>query len=463
MMLIDTGKMKLTLSGTPTPFADFDSNGLPVYRQTAADNSNVETDLLIEGSGEVTWPNREGERFFLSDVYQRLAEFDGTTRGVNLCWPTTASVQAVGLIDEAIIHSFHSDPDTDGRVRFLEIRSDEPGSVCFRFTGIPTDWRLTSRCLPESKISPDERPTELSMYQIGLIGPEGECEIPDNRGFKVLGDAGRALISQFGTPLPGDIVHVFGYAEGHDRGYPDYTPSVKLGGATALKAAIKDLKNLGYDVSLYLNARLTERSRLGDYPQLKRSVLTDNDGRLIIEEYHGRKFAVMNPLSKDWIDHLLSEVEVLRSLGASWVQLDQVAGRSAPVAPGAGWGKGYRDLIVDIQKLGMKVWIQGVSDYYPADAFEATWRPVNVLKDGTLRHGWPMGTPDTTLIETTGFDSPLIVPQNKSESLKNSGLSILHDPISVGDRLPLWGKEWLNTLISNNYPRFSGGFNGGIQ
>ena len=446
MILMDTGNMKMTLSGVPEPIAGVDSDGIPVFRQIAEEPGVVETNLTIRGEGEITWPNREGEIFSLSEAHERLLKIGRADSGISLCWPATASVQAVGMIDDISIHTFLANPESRGKARFLELTSDEPGLVRFKFRGASVTWRILSIPLSDSDRNQDFQVPELSLYQIGLIGPDGRCEVPEDRGFAILGDAARALINIFGTPVPGDIIHVFGYADGHDRGYPDYSPSEKLGGAPALKSAIVELGKLGFETSLYLNARLAELSRIPDYPGLDESILTDEEGQWVIEEYRGRDFAVMDPLSPQWIGHLLNEAGRLKNLGAAWVQLDQVAGRAAPVDPGINWGMGYRKLIEGIRKLGMKVWIQGVSDYYPVDAFEATWRPVTVLDDGTLRGGWPMGSPDTTLIESTGFTGLLIVPGSKREALEQSGLPRIYDRCAENDGLPMWGASWLSGL-----------------
>lgn len=453
MILMDTGNMKMTLSGVPEPIAGVDSDGVSVYRQIADDSGFVETNLTIRGEGNITWPNREGEIFSLSEAHERLLKIGRADSGISLCWPATASVQAVGMIDDESIHTFLANPEPRGKVRFLELASDKPGLVRFKFRGASVTWRMLSIPLSDSDQNRDCFVPELSLYQIGLIGPDGECEVPIDRGFRILDDAARALIVANGVPVPGDVIHIFGYAEGHDRGYPDYTPSEKLGGAAALKSAIGELGELGFETSLYLNARLAELTRLTDYPGLKDAVLTDTGGRPLFEVYRGRDFAVMNPSSPQWISHLLNEARRLKELGAAWVQLDQIAGRAAPVNPGVSWGMGYKRLIEGIHRMGMKVWIQGVSNYYPVDAFEATWRPVTVLDDGTLRGGWPMGSPDTTLIESTGFSGRLIVPEIKREALERSGLTRIYDRCAEDDGLPLWGASWLNNLDKMQLPR----------
>ncbi len=456
MTLIDTGKMTMTLNGYPKPVPVIDENGDTVYQQTADNSEVVETILTIRGKGEVIWPNREGERFAIGAAHEKLKALNRQNSGISLCWPATASVQAVGVINNGAFHTIHANTDFLGRARFLEIKSEEPGHVSFRFKGSSVTWSLFSVQQIDSEQTRDSRESTASLYQLGLIGPEGECEVPADRGFSILGDAARTIIDKFGPPFPGDIIHIFGYAAGHDRGYPDYTPSSELGGKAALKSAVKELRTLGFEVSFYLNARLAELSLIPSYPELENSVLTDVDGQRIIEVYRGREFAVMDPSSADWINHLLSEASRLKALGASWIQLDQIAGRAAAVAPGEIWGKGYRKLIEDVRSMGLKVWIQGVSDYYPADAFEATWRAVDVLEDGTLRGGCPLGEPDTSLIESLDFNSSLIVPEKKRKSLENSRIVMIQDRCAVGDELPIWSASWLDNLEKMQSPRCGG-------
>ena len=459
MTLIDIENMTMTLDGYPKPVPVINDNGGTDYQQIAGDSEIVETTLTIQGEGEIIWPNREGERFSLMSAHKKLKALNRQNSGISLCWPATASVQAMGVIDGDTLYTFYTDPDARGRTRFLELRAEEPGLVSFNFKGTSVSWKLLLIPISDIKKSYGKRKnpaSEASLYQLGLIGPAGECEDPENRGFAILEDAAHVLINKFGPPLPGDIIHVFGYAAGHDIGYPDYTPSSKLGGKPAFKSAIEEIRKLGFEVSLYMNARLAERALLSSYPNLESSILTDIKGQQVIEAYRGRDFAVMNPSSTNWINHILSEVNRLKNLGITWIQLDQIAGRAAPVSPGDIWGKGYRKLIEEIRSMGLKVWIQGVSDYYPADAFEATWRAVDVLDDGTLRGGFPMGVPDTKLMESLGFNSPLIVPEKKRKSLENSSFIMIHDRCAVDDELPMWGASWLDNLEKMQSPRCGG-------
>ncbi len=73
------------------------------------------------------------------------------------------------------------------------------------------------------------------QIQVGLIGPDGKTEVPKNKGFDVLVDISDLMLKKLGE---NNILHIFGYSIGHDMGYPDYTPSIQLGGGSHLKKVI---------------------------------------------------------------------------------------------------------------------------------------------------------------------------------------------------------------------------------
>ena len=460
MTLLEKSGLKIELKGFPEPVQTANTKNLSVFIQKCETDCIAETLLSIEGDAHIFWPNREGEQFSLYTAHEKLKALNRQNSGISLCWPATASLPGVAVLDDPWLYTFIADNDADGKARFLELKSEKHSSVSFKFTGSPASWQFKKNRTDGPSASTSMKIN--SFYQIGLIGPDGESAVPEEQGFSVLLDAADIIEKVCGKPNPGDVIHIFGYAEGHDRGYPDYSPSRKLGGSRALKDTLAKLTDRGYETSLYMNARLAEINKLQNFPELRNSVLQNENGPLV-EEYHGRKFAVMNPGSEAWKNHLRNEVLRLKKTGVNWIQLDQVAGRAALVKPGEPWGSGYLNLIEQIQDYGLKVWIQGLSNYYPADAFEATWREVSILDDGTLRGGWPLGKPDTTLIKSTGFTGTVIVPLNKITAFGESGLPLLLDRSTRDGNLPLWGKTWADNLIKGNYSRLTGEFNGGIQ
>ena len=467
MTILETGAGRISLTGDPEPREVFSGGSVTGWRQEAGilrGNRIVRTQVDIRGFREIHWPNREGESFSPGAAASALGGLDLRERGLSLCWPATASLQGLGVRDGSDLYLLRAVPSGEGRTRFLSLESADPEGVRFVFTGEPVEWRLLRSTGRPDPVNRAAKPPAAMLWQLGLIDPEGRSRVPASRGFDILIDAAdRIAALETGETDRRNILHVFGYAAGHDRGYPDYRPAAELGGITGLRRAVAEVMERGVEVSLYMNARLADRKDLDSDSGLAGAVMRDDSGEPVTEVYRGVEFAVMDPENRTWRDRLILEAGLLASTGAEWIQLDQVAGRAAPTNPGEPWGDGYRKLITDLQHLGTKVWIQGVCDHYPADAFEATWRPVTVLEDGTLRGGTPFGRADTSLLEAAGFNGSLIVPAAKAGDLAGCGLPVIRDANARRDVLPLWNDDWPGEIPGINEENNSrdAGENGG--
>ncbi|MCG8453840.1 MAG: DUF6259 domain-containing protein [Spirochaetales bacterium] len=412
--------------------------------------------LSFKGKGTLHWPNREGESFDLSAAHWALCALGRQESGIHIAYPSTASVPAVALEEKDSLVVFSPCSDSQGRVRSIRVSSPSTHQVDFCFCGTCGIWNLY-RIRPPLLSLPPQQPT---MHQMGMIAPSGITQVPQGKGFSIISEAALNLAKKQ-SPIPGSLIHVFGYTSGgHDCDYPHYTPASQLGGASKLTQALHQVQDLGYQTSLYMNARLARLECLVENSHLIPGALCDERGQWILEHYGKHDFVVMDPAFPAWQTHLISQAKQLKEYGAQWVQLDQMAGRATPLPPASPWGKGNRQLIDEMHLLGLKVWIQGISDYYPADAFEATWRPVSVLDDGTLRGGTPLGQSDTTLIETLGFRRPLIIPRDKTEIITSTSLPIITDLTANRDELPLWNPQWAQHIRKNPVQRET--INGGI-
>lgn len=460
MVVLESGSGRMEISGEPEPRIVKTEDGTNCYLQDSTAGI-VSTVVDIRGFEEIHWPNREGEVFSPKNANRVLSNLGRANNGLSLCWPATASMQGLGVSNSDGFHVLSAEPDHEGLIRYLTLESPESDHIRMIFTGTAVEWRLAS--YPAKQNYAKKSSSLNTLWQIGLIDPDGVSRVPEGQGFSILEEAAKRIVAVSGPPRAGDIIHMFGYAAGHDRGYPDYSPSKALGGPAALTQAVSALERAGFLTSLYMNARLAEKSEIERNSELISAAMTDRNGNPVVEKYHGRDFLVMNPESSIWRERLLHEAEALAATGARWLQLDQVAGRAAPSEAAAPWGAGYRRLIEDIQSLGINVWIQGVSDYYPADAFEATWREIDILEDGTLRGGCPFGSSDTTLLEACGFKGKLIVPASKLEDLGSTSLGFIRDGNAVADVLPLWDSDWPGSHISANNSRLAGENNGGSK
>lgn len=125
------------------------------------------------------------------------------------------------------------------------------------------------------------------------------------------------------------------WEEGMDNGYPNYQPSEELGGATELKAAIKEIEDLGGCVILYSNGHIIDRAT--DYYKTEgyRYTMKDIEGNDYIEKYQfsnsgtllkiGHKTFVTGCYgTKEWAEKVEELEKRQLSLGAKGTFFDQL-------------------------------------------------------------------------------------------------------------------------------------------
>lgn len=405
-------------------------------------------ELRLRGDASFIWPNREGEEADLDDAMERLRELDPENRGICISYPATASAKALLFkCRNSRSYLLHCKSDPYGRSSEIRIQR-ESEALKIRFGAMHELWHLDEISEPPSPHPLERRyPMIQHLFQLGCIGPDGKTSIDPTKGFMIL----KELLDQIADYLDPRTVmfHLFGYAEGHDRAYPDYTPSKRLGGMDRLKKGADALHHRGAVLSCYLNARIIEESQLNNYPALREAVCRDSSGEPLREFYHGKPFLVMHPNAASWRSHLLESARDLRKAGADVIQLDQVAGRQSPLREGEPWGSGYRDLIKLIQDEGLGVWIQGSCDLYPADWFELTYRNLSILEEGILRGGCPFGRPSVELLSHTVPSAACIVPRRKQAELKGlEAFPLVTDELGDGGRLPLYNKQYREELAT---------------
>ncbi|RKX94112.1 MAG: hypothetical protein DRP59_01055 [Spirochaetes bacterium] len=417
----------------------------------------ISFNLLLSGANwRILWPNREGELFHISQVQKSIEQYN-VPEGLTISYPATASCRTIIFLEDtdrgvAVL----APPDTEGRVTELRIKSTGIKDCALLVTGNSCTWyavrfdslpELQSRLVDlKGSVSWKGIPlrnTEASwQVQTGLIGTDGHTSVPKERGFDVLSDISACMERLLGS---GNILHVFGYAGGHDIGYPDYTPSPVLGGDERLGKAITEIHRNNQKVVFYLNGRIAQKELVDD-TDLYDAVLTTEYGSPVVEVYQDREFYVMNPSSEKWLERITNEALHLKALGADGVQLDQLGGRAAVVPPGEIWGRGYIDLIETLHLQGLLVWIQGVSDIYPADWFELTYRNVSILEDGTIRGGTPLGKADKRLYELSVPNQVLLVPLSRFDKQWSNSKRIIVDLDKKGGELFLYNPRYLKQL-----------------
>ena len=367
-------------------------------------------ELVINGKGEVLWPNCEGEIFSIDRVFNILKMHHCLESGLSIAWPASASMMAVMVIahsGESRIFSLQ----VDSEARHAEIRlfADSPEKIRIRFLTTVTTWQIIApENLPDSPSVSNESIPDM-LFQLGLAGSDGTPGASGGQSatFDTIYKMADHFIDSLnlnGSIQSDDIdshnpvINIFGYSGGHYSGYPDYSPSFSLGGLPGLSHAADELHSRGFELSCHINARIAEESALRKYPLLQAGVCRDRNGSPIIETYEGRRFNVMDPSHSAWTEHLFMQAMLLRECGADAVQLAHISCRAPAAACGAVWGAGYRKLICRLQSTGLKVWMKGLSDYYPANWFEITGGKTVILPGGIIQCGKPLGKSDFRLL-----------------------------------------------------------------
>ncbi len=380
------------------------------------------------------WPNHEGERGLLGKVYENFGTLKDTTlsKGLSVFYPISASCRTLIIGDSQGGVLLSGMPDPKGRVSQISVKSTSPELVDFEVSTGRSGWILTKfKGSPEEGLDwlgriigkvqwhslPASPITSKYLIQVGLIAPDYECLVPMDRGFMVLEDIAKKVKSHVGA---GNWIHVFGYSHGHDLLYPDYSPSAFLGGEERLQEAIQAAHKQGQKVSFYINIRIADKSLVESDFDLSAAVYKDYRGEVTIEEFHDREFVVMNPLSKQWQNRILSEIQRLISLGADGFELNYRGRKALLTSIGEEWGSGVRHIINQVKLMGARVWFRGATDIYSGDWLEVTKEEILLSEDGHLQSGYMIGDFDPRLYMTLVPEQSFLIPQDRG-TVPNTG------------------------------------------
>ncbi len=441
----------------------------------------LEVDLENPENTWFWWPNHEGERGKLSDVFTKLEDKENQTKGVSLTYPITAYTRTIIVGDSKGGIILSAMPDEKGRITRINLKSPFANRLFFTVKTGRSNWILTKyngncedalnwieRILEKVKWPLPEiaEPPGSYLLQVGLIGPDYDCMVPTEKGFSVLADIAEVMKKYLGT---NNWLHVFGYSHGHDILYPDYKPSSFLGGEEGLKAAIRKVHRKGQRVSFYLNLRMADQNLVDNDFELKSAILKDPIGKPVIEYHFERPFYIMDPNSKAWQDRLFSEAKRLADLGADALELSHLGEHMLLVPLGEQWGAGILALLRKIRNLGVKIWYRGGADLYPADWLEISREEMEIDGDGHIRSGFHLGEHDPRLYQTIvpgrSFQIPLsrlkTVPYFKEDQ-------IIRDLENIMGGLFIFNEEYMERIdmilkhaVQNDGPESDSGNNEG--
>ena len=134
-----------------------------------------------------------------------------------------------------------------------------------------------------------------------------------------------------------DILGLFGWAHGgHDHLYPDYFPDPQMGGAEALRQALKEVHRRGKRAIIYANGQLEERDTEFWKTQGKDLAVIQKNGVSVQQKWHKFKNAPAYQFdlgclaAQGWCDRMWSLALQANELGADGILYDQL-GNTGPM------------------------------------------------------------------------------------------------------------------------------------
>lgn len=163
-----------------------------------------------------------------------------------------------------------------------------------------------------------------------------------------------------------DVLGLFGWAEGgHDHLYPDYHPSPGMGGADALRGALKEVRQRGKRSILYANGQLMDIATDYYRTQGKDQAVLREDGSPVRQDW--QKFRSFPPVkcalacqaASGWQQRMLELACQAQELGADGILFDQL-GVTGPMTC---WAKNHGHPAPAMVYAGERAkWVREVAD-----------------------------------------------------------------------------------------------------
>ncbi|HNX33894.1 MAG TPA: DUF6259 domain-containing protein [Kiritimatiellia bacterium] len=164
------------------------------------------------------------------------------------------------------------------------------------------------------------------------------CDVADARGLDVLG--------------------LFGWTiGGHDHLYPDYVPCPDMGGAEAMKQALKEVRRRGKRTIIYANGQLQERDATEFWKRTGKDIaILQRNGETYQQTYHKYsdipiyRFDLGCLCAQTWYDRMLSLALQANDLGADGILYDQLAMMSPMACYGEGHGHPVPCMVHEVER-----------------------------------------------------------------------------------------------------------------
>ena len=125
------------------------------------------------------------------------------------------------------------------------------------------------------------------------------------------------------------------YKNGHDVGYPEYSPDPRMGGRAKLRSVLKRINNNGGHVILYTQGRLIDL-QTDYYKRMGKKICIVNDKGVFYPDNYSwpiqgtvtpnKIFAIACPATEEWKRRLISQAFMVDGFGANGLLYDQIGG-----------------------------------------------------------------------------------------------------------------------------------------
>ncbi len=402
------------------------------------------------------WPNHEGERGQLAEVYEKLGSLEGVTRGLSILYPTTAFCRSIIVGDKEGGVILCALPEKEGQTARITARCRGRKQVEFVIKTGSSSWILGQfKGGPEKALElldkimkkiqttalPAPEPSGKFLLKTGLISPNYKCDVPPEKGFLILEDIARLMKKHLG---PENWLHVFGYSHGHDILYPDYTPSHYLGGKEKLRAAIQAVHSHDQKLSFHMNIRMADERQVKTNFDLQKAVFLDPLKKKVIKNLGRQDFVVMDTENPLWQNRIIKEARGLADLGIDALELSHKGLPPGLLPIGALWGTGTSRIMTEIKNMGVKIWYQGGADIYPADWLELSREEPGKDAEAHILSGCFLGSFDPRLFMTVAPGRAYLASISRNPfPLTDKTLAMKNlEPVFGG--LFLYNKDYLN-------------------
>lgn len=235
-----------------------------------------------------------------------------------------------------------------------------------------------------------KRRKPIYLLQIGIKNRLGNCGIIS---FDDLMEPVDYFEARLGA---GHIIHLIGANQaGFDSMFPQFKVNDDLGGEEGLRGVLDKIKSKGLLTSHHFNPRIADYDWIQQHAECEDAIVRDTAGYPVAESYGGHPYYVMNPNHPIWFDACMQTIQRLHAVGFDYVQLDQFTQQRNLYDPKQPIQLGYAKMVRQAGQLGIRIWLEGVSDVYRLDGMGFSQilvreRPA-LFTDFELATGYPYG------------------------------------------------------------------------